>query len=324
MIDFEPFFSHIAHTPLAPFADQFRQVIANRSENRSYGDLDEWKTVLAELPQVTGITALLDCDTVTLETSRPFSCNESHQLRETLMKLHPWRKGPFNLFDIVIDTEWRSDWKWQRLAPHISPLAGRTVLDVGCGSGYHCWRMRGAGAALVLGIDPSPKFVLQFSVLKHYLPHEPVFLLPLLCEDLPEKISGFDTVFSMGVLYHRRSPLDHLEELKNALRPGGELVLETLIVEGDAQTVLVPQDRYAQMRNVWFIPSIAMLERWLLRAGFTRIRTVDINQTSVEEQRATGWMKFQSLSDFLDPTDRNRTIEGYPAPKRAILIAEKP
>ncbi|PMC22346.1 tRNA 5-methoxyuridine(34)/uridine 5-oxyacetic acid(34) synthase CmoB, partial [Klebsiella aerogenes] len=44
----------------------------------------------------------------------------------------------------------------------------------------------------------------------------------------------------MGVLYHRRSPLDHLWQLKDQLAPGGELVLETLVIEGDENTVLVP------------------------------------------------------------------------------------
>ena len=324
MIDFDPLFRHIAQGPLSEFSDALQKAIAQRMETRSHGDLAEWQQVFRELPAVSSVTAQLDQETICLEASPALNPNQQDKLRATLMKLHPWRKGPFRIFNLFIDTEWRSDWKWQRLAPHISNLAGRTVLDVGCGSGYHCWRMRGAGADLVIGIDPSPKFILQFSVFKHYLPQEPVFLLPLLCEDLPQNLSCFDTVFSMGVLYHRKSPFEHLEELKAALRPGGELVLETLVVEGDANTILVPRDRYAQMRNVFFIPSTLALENWLQRLGFIHIRTVDINQTSVEEQHKTDWMSFQSLQDFLDPQDSNRTIEGYPAPRRAILVAEKP
>lgn len=64
----------------------------------------------------------------------------------------------------------------------------------------------------------------------------------------------------MGVLYHRRSPLEHLWQLKDQLVQDGELVLETLVVEGDENTVLVPGDRYAQMRNVYFIPSALALK----------------------------------------------------------------
>ena len=78
------------------------------------------------------------------------------------------------------------------------------------------------------------------------------------------------------------------------------------------------------MANVWFIPSTLMLERMLRRAGFTDVRTVDINVTSVEEQRATRWMQFQSLVDYLDEKDKTRTVEGYPAHTRAILLARKP
>ncbi|MFT7140778.1 MAG: tRNA (mo5U34)-methyltransferase, partial [Sulfitobacter sp.] len=71
-------------------------------------------------------------------------------------------------------------------------------------------------------------------------------------------------------------------------------------------------------------PSPAALENWLRRAGFVNVRTVDVNQTSVEEQRATEWMDFHSLAEFLDPNDSNLTAEGLPAPKRAIVIANKP
>jgi tRNA (mo5U34)-methyltransferase len=142
-------------------------------------------------------------------------------------------------------------------------------------------------------------------------------------EDVPRPLKAFDTTFSMGVLYHRKSPINHLMELKNLLAPKGELVLETLIIDGDENQVLVPKGRYAQMRNVWFIPSAKALELWLTKCGFKNVRTVDINQTNLKEQRATPWMHFHSLENYLDPNDINKTIEGYPAPKRVIVIANK-
>ncbi|HPY42516.1 MAG TPA: tRNA 5-methoxyuridine(34)/uridine 5-oxyacetic acid(34) synthase CmoB, partial [Thiolinea sp.] len=253
------------------------------------------------------------------------SSEQQAALHQALEVFIPWRKGPFEVFGIRIDTEWRSDWKWERVAPHLSPLQDRLVLDVGCGSGYHLWRMLGAGAQQVIGIDPSLFFLMQFQLIKHYSGQQPVHFLPLKSEDLPDfQGKGFDTVLSMGVLYHRRSPLDHLQELKNALRGGGELVLETLIVEGDVHTALMPEDRYGKMRNVWFIPSVAMLELWLRRLGFEDIRTVDVTPTTTAEQRSTEWMRFESLKDFLDPNDPSRTVEGYPAPVRAVIIATAP
>jgi len=204
--------------------------------------------------------------------------------------------------------------------PHLAPLNHRTVLDVGCGSGYHLWRMRGAGAEFVVGIDPSQLFYSQFSAIKHFNPDPSVHLLPIGIDDMP-KLQAFDTVFSMGVLYHRKSPIDFLQQLKNQLRPGGQLVLETLVVEGDETTVLVPGERYAKMRNVWFIPSTAALLGWLARVGFQEAEVVDLNHTTLEEQRKTAWMENESLVDFLDANDHSKTIEGYPAPLRAVIIA---
>jgi len=177
--------------------------------------------------------------------------------------------------------------------------------------------MLGAGADMVIGVDPNWLFFCQFQAVQRYLPNLPAWHLPFALEDLPASLEGFDTVFSMGVFYHRRSPIEHLLALKDCLVKGGELVLETLVIEGDVQQVLVPED------NVWFLPSVPALERWLRRAGFSDVRCVDVSVTSLEEQRSTEWMRYQSLSDFLDPSDSGKTIEGLPAPRRATLVARK-
>ncbi|PCI28559.1 MAG: tRNA 5-methoxyuridine(34)/uridine 5-oxyacetic acid(34) synthase CmoB, partial [SAR324 cluster bacterium] len=200
-----------------------------------------------------------------------------------------------------------------------SPLKNRTILDVGCGNGYHCWRMAGAGASFVLGIDPSILAVMQYQTLHHFIGPKEVYVTPHRLEELPGELNYFDTVFSMGILYHRRSPIDHIYELKECLKPGGELVLETLVVNGDINTILVPEGRYAQMRNVWFIPSCLMMENWLSRCGFLDVKCIESNHTSLDEQRSTDWMPFSSLPQFLDPKNSSRTIEGLPAPMRATF-----
>ena len=77
------------------------------------------------------------------------------------------------------------------------------------------------------------------------------------------------------------------------------------------------------MPNVWFLPSCATLQSWLQKSGFKKIRLADVNQTTTEEQRSTEWMNFESLGQALDADNPALTIEGYPAPKRAVFIAEK-
>lgn len=320
----QPFLAQLQSAGLHNWAQQLQTALPKLLHRDRHGDLARWYAALQALPDWPVQNIELDRSSVRVAGAARMDNTQRAQLQQTLMQLHPWRKGPFDIFGLSIDTEWRSDWKWDRLKSAIKPLAGRKVLDVGCGNGYHCWRMRGAGAELVVGIDPTLLFVMQFYALQHFIRDAHVGVLPLGIEQLPPKLRAFDTVFSMGVLYHRRSPFDHLLELREALRPGGELVLETLVIDGGAGTILLPDDRYARMNNVWFIPTTATLSQWLKKIGFKNPQLVNVTSTTIEEQRETPWMTFQSLAQCLDPGDPTRTIEGYPAPKRAIFVAEAP
>jgi tRNA (mo5U34)-methyltransferase len=323
MIDYRPLIKAWEGTGLAPWARLLPGQIATGLSPERYGDLPRWLNALTALPTLSADSLHLDTDRVGASSTAPDEVTRA-TLRSTLMDLHPWRKGPYELFGVHIDTEWRSDWKWQRLLPALRPLSGRRVLDVGCGNGYHCWRMLGAGADEVIGIDPTPLFVVQFWALQNYLRQDNVWVLPVGIAQVPARMRAFDTVFSMGVLYHRRSPLDHLQELRDCLRPGGQLVLETLVIEGPAGATLVPESRYARMGNVWFLPSCDTLLGWLRKLGFQHAEVVDVSVTTTSEQRSTDWMRFHSLANFLDPRDPGKTVEGHPAPRRAIIVAHTP
>jgi tRNA (mo5U34)-methyltransferase len=311
----------------APWGNVLRDQLQLFLHDKEHGDQARWLEALDSLPAITPDACDLTAHDLRL-TKATISVEESAAVEAGLRGLMPWRKGPFQFFDTHIDTEWRSDWKWDRVAPHLAPLKGRTVLDVGCGSGYHMWRMLGDGAGQVIGVDPSRLFLMQFQAYKRYAERAKgklnIDLLPLRMEDVPPRLRAFDTTFSMGVLYHRKSPIDHLQELRDTLRPGGQLVLETLVIDGELGEVLMPEDRYAMMRNVWFLPSVETLLLWCRRAGLRNARVVDLNQTSLDEQRSTDWMRFNSLPDFLDPEDYSKTAEGYPAPLRAVILAETP
>ena len=316
------------------------QSINSAFDSKENGNLVKWLGAYDQLPEIQTSTIDLACSTPIIGDTTDVDNDIREALKISLQELHPWRKGPYFLSGIHIDTEWRSDLKWNRLKNHISDLNNRLVLDIGCGNGYHCLRTIGEGARLVLGVDPGMLSVIQFKALQKYMGdggvqkkssecrvqakwRRCIDVFPLGVEDLPEGIETFDTLFSMGVIYHRKDPLKHLRRINSFLRPGGEVILETLVIDGSENDILQPEKRYAQMRNVWQIPSVLCLKKWMKEAGFCDIRTVDVTTTTIQEQRSTEWMKFHSLPEFLNPEDHSKTIEGYPAPKRAIIIAEK-
>jgi tRNA (mo5U34)-methyltransferase len=268
----------------------------------------------------------VDLDTAVVEatTQRP-----SAPFVEQLGALGPWKKGPFHIQGIHLDSEWRGDLKWDRVRAIASPLLNHKVLDVGTGNGYFLYRAVGDGAELALGLEPSALFCAQFLALQRFFDCKQAALLPATCEAFararsPKPWRTFDTVLSMGVLYHRRSPLDHLAELMSFAKSGGELVLETIVVDGPLGHSLVPEGRYAGMKNVWFLPTLPTLVSWLTRLELTDIRTSRPVRTTSAEQRTTKWSSRKSLAHALDPNDPSRTIEGHPAPQRAIVVAKVP
>lgn len=279
-----------------------------------HGDLPRWLETLSRLPATDPDWWVADG---AVAAGSPVE--DRQELIRLLKEFIPWRKGPLTLGGVKVDTEWRSDWKWDRIAPHID-LAGQTVLDVGAGNGYYGWRMLDAGASLVVGCDPTLVYFMQHLAISHFAGPGPNLVFPLRLEELPARLTGFETVFSMGVLYHRAEPVAHLRELKARLAPGGHLILESLILPDDGDCVLVPEARYANMRNVHALPTVGRLLRWLADAGFRDPVVVDRTATTPGEQRSTEWMPFHSLEDALSP-DRSATVEGHPPPLRAMLRA---
>jgi len=283
-------------------------------KNNTHGDLQHWLEAIRTLPE--------GDSRVELDRAAPVLCqsvDDPEQLRNSLFALHPWRKGPLVLGGAKIDTEWRSDWKWDRIGPQLD-LEGQQVLDIGCGNGYFGLRMLGAGAKLVVGIDPTMVFVMQWLAMQKLAPALNNFVIPMGIEHLPVDTGGFDSVFSMGVLYHRRDPLEHLRRLKGLARPGGSVILETLVLEGGGEKILEPNGRYARMRNVHAVPTVGVLRDWLKQAGMAGAEVLDVSKTTIEEQRSTRWMRFESLRESLDEGDLSLTVEGYPAPVRAAVL----
>ena len=243
------------------------------------------------------------------------------QIKETALLMKPWRKGPFQINDLFIDSEWQSQIKYNLLEPHFD-LKDKIVGDIGCNNGYYLFRMLSQTPKKLIGFDPSAIYYSQFQFMNHFIKSDIVYEL-LGVEHVEFYEHKFDTLFCLGVLYHRSDPVAMLKSLFKGLNKGGELILDTFMIDGEGEMCLTPRDRYSKIPNIYFVPTVNALKNWCFRAGFETVEVLEIMKTEPTEQRKTEWIDTQSLEDFLDPDDHTKTVEGYPAPKRVYIKAIK-
>ena len=319
-------YTALLHPDLAKtdWQDELTEKLKNVFAHPSHGHFNQWQAAVDSLPKALSTDFNFSTDAAAVGHADDINAEQLADILSALKALMPWRKGPFNYCGIAIDSEWQCQQKWSRLAKHLSNINGKRVLDVGSGNGYYMLRMLGAGAKQVIGVDPGLVFLAQFEAIIQILKNRPdAHLLPLPFEELPAGLDNFDHVLSFGVLYHRRQPQEHLRQLFDRLNSTGTLYLETLILDSDDSIELVPEDRYAGMRNVWSIASPGFIQQQLQSAGFRQIECLEKTPTHLSEQRASEWMSSYSLENFLDPNDHSKTIEGHPAPVRGLFRAVK-
>jgi len=291
----------------------------NNKSNQKYRDL------IASLPETGPVKINLTNSAISIGEKSALTELQFQKIYKACEDLIPWRKGPFDIFGIPIDAEWRSDLKWQRIVNHLTDLQNKIILDIGCNNGYYLFKMLEYNPKMALGIDPVFHYFTQFKLIQHYIKAPNLFFELFGVENLVNFKNLFEVVFCMGILYHHRNPLNILISIRDSMKPGSQLILECMGIPGDQSYALFPEERYSKIKNIWFLPTLPCLINWLKRAKFTNIKLIDQTNSSSKEQRNTKWYPkpFESYEDFINPTDPAKTIEGYPAPLRFCISANK-
>jgi len=262
-------------------------------------------------------------DMVRIGRPEDISPDERQEVLRVMRSFMPWRKGPFNIFGIEIDAEWRSERKWNRLLPELPDLEDKVIADIGCNNGYYMFRAAHYQPRLVLGFEPYVQHYYTFRTLNGFAAQKNLHIDLLGIEHLNLFPECFDVIFQLGIIYHRPSPIDALRNTYSALKSGGVLLLESQAVPGEASVALFPENTYAKAPGTWFVPTGVCLQNWLKRTGFKDIKLFCNHPMSSLEQRQTEWMIYESYEDFIDKENPELTIEKYPAPWRVFLKAKK-
>ena len=270
---------------------------------------------------------------VRIGSEKTLSQDQKQDLLSHLRQWRPWRKGPFSIYGLRIDANWKSDRKWRRLRAILEEEgvlkngSRLRVCDVGCNNGYFLFALESElHPVRLIGLDPTLEFRQCFRFLQELSGFWKAEYLPYGFQELKNFLNYFDLIVCMGVLYHHSDPMSLMRLLHGALAKGGLLVLETLCLPEELGSeephALIPEGRYAGMRGVWQVPNQRAVRSYLKRSGFGKIRFHQEHDYTKEQVR-TEWGDLPGLSEMLDPSDPRRTREGYPAPGRAWLSARK-
>lgn len=316
---------YLQYLPATPYLEDLRKIHLEKQRwvNQNKKGFLRYREPFSALSAFTAKQVDCSGDMVTIGRAEEVTTDDQAVIKENLQKFMPWRKGPFSVFGVDIDAEWRSERKWQRLAPHLPDLKGKVIADIGCNNGYYMFRMMDSEPAFVLGLEPSVQHYYCFKALNAMagFTNQEIDLLGV--EHINFFPESFDVIFLMGIIYHRASPIDVLRDLHSALKPGGTLIMESQAIPGEDPIALFPEKTYAKVPGTYFVPTGKCVEHWMSRAGFQDVTLFDNTPMSPAEQRKTKWMEFESYEDFIDPEDPSLTIEGYPAPLRILLKGSK-
>ena len=296
------------------------QIRAQRAKWLGWKNIAPINEALQTLPEPQ-VKAVDLGDAIEVKLEPAYQAEQGAKIEAIAKMMLPWRKGPFKIGNLFIDSEWQSFIKYKIIEPHFD-LKDKIVGDIGCNNGYYMFKMLKQQPKKLVGFDPSALFYMQFEFINRFVKSDIKYEL-LGIEHAQYYEHKFDTLFCLGVLYHRSDPIGSLKSLYKALNRGGELILDTFMIDGEEDICLTPKERYSKIPNIYFIPTINALKNWCFRAGFKDVEVLAVKKTDLNEQRKTEWIESQSLNDFLNPNNPNLTVEGYPAPKRVYIKAFK-
>ena len=305
--------------------EEYENLFSLFNENKNFshhGNLEQWKNILTKLPDIR--TNYLDFSKECIQIGNPKEINLSQLkiLEKGLLNLRPWRKGPFNIFGLEVDSEWRSEKKWQRIEDYLPKIKGMRIGDIGCSNGYYSYKLLKLEPELIVGMDKTSLFIIQFLATKFYAKQiQELIILPCSSEEFNPEFIDFDLLLSMGILYHAKNPSNHLASLQRLVKKNGYIILETIISNLKQNINIEKNQTYAGMSNIGTIFTKDNIIKLLNVSGFKNVQVINDSFTDRSEQRTTRWMQGKSLSDFI--LSNGDTIEGYPPVCRTIFIAQK-
>ena len=177
-------------------------------------------------------------------------------------------------------------------------FAGKTVLDIGCNSGFYSFAAKLRGARSVLGIDYFQHCVDQATLMREILQVDAEFRQGD-GEALRDGGEAFDIVLNTGVIYHLQNPMQFLSNMARLTRELMVLESEMLIDPRYDEHAWFIEHEYCGDGSNWWLYGPTCVERMVRAAGFSRA-------------------EFQGF--VWKPRSGEKTPEGFPRQGRGLML----
>src|SRR3984893_3174238 len=149
-------------------------------------------------------------------------------------------------------------------------FTGKTVLDIGCNSGFYSFAAKLRGATSVLGVDYFQHCVDQATLMREILQVDVEFRQGD-GEALRQGMGPFDIVINTGVIYHLQNPMQVLSNMARLTREFMFLESEMLIDPKYSEYAWFIEHEYCRDGSNWWLYGPECAVRMARAAGFSRV-----------------------------------------------------
>lgn len=187
-----------------------------------------------------------------------------------------------------------SDFRVKKILKLLGEPSDKKILDLGCGKGRFCRKIKDFGFVNIIGVEPSKELI---RIARRN--NKDIKFVQASATDLPFGDNEFDILVCIEVLEHIPDTEKAIKEMKRVLRPGGRILIMDKNILSLHPLYFIPTlfwKNFLENRNKWFYPrNFIFKEKYFIPWKLDKILKSHFSYTKIRFVRYEFENKNQSL-----------------------------